>query len=510
MGFDKNSMKLNDAEMFDVNDGSNNNYYEDYDFSDGEGSTGSHGLNDDDGDDSLYFDAAEAEKRRKKERAKIRAQKKKEAQEPPPSAGGLEALFAQPAPPPRNKSIGIHGEEDGLAPMRRRPAAPLRTRSGGIMKLNRKISRTVTDAARTVVDATSTVAEVATSVATGRGREEEAGGERGPRSSSLGALSRRLGVTTRSERGRERRAKQGDDVGGGLTNLNLNDDSPKRGGIRGSSIGALARRARRVKSVDDAEDLLNENGEMELNPNRRSPANSPTRERKGGSVSPKARRGERWKSVDDAEDLLDADGEFELKLDDAPKTTPKVKKKKRSNSVGALDTKSRRERKKSVDEPTGRAKSREGRKDRKARKAKKRGTSKDSDDSSDEGLERRRRKASSDKPRKKASKSQKPPKSKKSSRKLSLDDDSDLDLDGGPARATGRRVGRRSSLGDVGKQQDEVHDILMRTQRANQRWDAAKGENSAIERRVRRRASIGADEGVARPKAVNRQQSNDL
>ncbi|CAJ1945959.1 unnamed protein product [Cylindrotheca closterium] len=505
------------------NDDSNNNYYE-YDMSDGEGSAGSHGLND--LDDSLYFDQADVEaakeKARKNARAQIRAQKKE-----PKHGGGLEALFSQP-PPPRVKSIGIHGEGGGLPAPRHKPAPPLRTRSGGIMKLNRKISRTVTDAARTVVDATSTVAEVATSVA--RGREDGASSERPTRSNSLGALSRKF--SSRVDRGRERKAKQeadGDSLGGGMMNLNLGDDK-----IRTSSIGALSKRARRsrFKSVDDAEDLLSEHGEMELN--EKSPLNSPTRERRAGSVGPvstKARR-ERWKSVDDAEDLLDAEGEFEMKLDDSPKTTPKQKKKKRSNSVGAVDTKSRRERKKSVDSEDleSRSKSREGRKKGKTRKAKKRSESRSSDTSDDDSSAEKRKprkgkkrseSRSSDSSddesvvplRRKASKDnlrKKPSKTKKSSRKLSADDDPSeqeareiqaaggLDLGGGQVRGAGRRMGRRSSLGGpvALKQQEEVDAILRRTQQADQQWDASKTDSSVIERRVRRRASMGADEAV--------------
>lgn len=524
--------------------------FDEYDLSDGENSEVSGGLND--GDESLYFDEADAQKRRQKEKAKVREQKN-QAQH----GGSLEALLSQ-APPPRAKSIGVHGEMTlrGGAPRARR-TAPLRTRSGGIMKLNRKISRTVTDAARTVVDVTATVADVATSVA--RGRDENADGERPTRSNSLGALSRKF--STRADRGRARQAKQnadGDNSGGGMMNLNLNDnspkaDSPKQGRIRNSSIGALSRRARRGrnKSVDDAEDLLDSDGEMELNLNDHSP---PRERNRGGSVGPvstKARR-ERWKSVDDAEDLLDAEGDFELSVDASPKTERKPKKeKKRSNSIGAVDTKSRRERKKSVEsDDESKAASNRSREARpkKTKKSKKRSESRSSDTSSDDEsrearpkktkkVKKRSESRSSDtssddesrapikrkgSTRKKASKSPKPPKIKKASRKLSTEGDESeqetpamrgLDLGGGQARGAGRRMGRRSSLGAVVEQKQEVNDILARTNRANQRFDASKGENSVIERRMRRRASLGAEEammgaaslrhGVARKKSMD-------
>ncbi|KAL3937567.1 MAG: hypothetical protein SGBAC_007359, partial [Bacillariaceae sp.] len=575
--------------------------FDEYDLSDGENSAGSGGLND--GDESLYFDEADAQKRRQKERAKVREQKN-QAQH----GGSLEALLSQ-APPPRAKSIGVHGEMTlGGAPRARR-TAPLRTKSGGIMKLNRKISRTVTDAARTVVDVTATVADVATSVA--RGRDENADGQRPTRSNSLGALSRKF--STRVDRGRARQAKQdadGDNSGGGMMNLNLNDNSPKnspkQGRIRNSSIGALSRRARRgrIKSVDDAEVLLDSDGEMELNLNDHSP---PRERNRGGSVGPvstKARR-ERWKSVDDAEDLLDAEGDFELSVDASPKTERKPKKEKKgSNSIGAVDTKSRRERKKSVesDDESKAASNRSSKKTKKVKKrtesrssdtssddesrearrkktkkVKKRSESRSSDTSSDdESREARRKKtkkvkkrsesSSSDtssddesrearpkktkkvkkrtesrssdtssddesrapikrkgSTRKKASKSPKPPKIKKASRKLSTEDDESeqetpamgrLDLGGGQARGAGRRMGRRSSLGAVVEQKQEVNDILARTNRANQRFDASKGENSVIERRMRRRASLGAEEammGAAGPRrGVARKKSMDM
>jgi hypothetical protein len=316
-----------------------------------------------------------------------------------------------------------------------------------------------------------------------------------------------------------------------MMSLNLDDK------VRDSSIGALSKRARRSrwKSVDDADDLLSEDGEMELN--ELSPVNSPTRH-SVGAVPTKARR-ERCKSVDDAGGLLDEDGEFELKLDDSPKATPKQKKKKRSNSVGAVDTKGKRERRKSVDsddlESSGaRSKSREGRKKgdgekRKARKGKKRSESRSSDtSSSDDDADQRRRKASADKPGKKSvGKSPKHPKNKKASRKLSSDDDPSeqeavprstggLDLNGGQVRGAGRRMGRRSSLGGpvAQKQHEEVNDILMRTQQADRRWlDASKTESSVIERRVRRRASLGADEAVMGPgprRVAARKKSIDL